>query len=200
MLTITDAARQKLIELRESKGQHGLALRLSIVGRGNEDFRYQLRFVDPASQQEGDIAFDPGDLPMLIDAASAANLQGTVIDFSGLGQGGLRIDNPNPVWPDATARRIAEVIERHINPGVRSHGGNVTLVDYRDGVASISMSGGCQGCGMAAVTLKMGVERMICEAVPEVREVVDITEHAAGSNPFYRTPADGQSSPLAGQG
>lgn len=193
MITVTDAARKKLIDIMQAKKQHGSALRLRITGRGSEEFNYELRFVDPATRAEGDTLVDVEGLPLLIDAESAPHLPGTVIDFGGLAEGGLRIDNPNPVWEDEIARAVAEVIARQINPGVRSHGGYVNLIDVQDGVAYISMNGGCQGCGVASVTLKHGIEKTIREAVPAIQSVVDTTDHTQGKNPFFRSAVSGQS-------
>ena len=68
---------------------------------------------------------------------------------------------------------------------VASHGGHVDLVGVDNGKAIIAFGGGCQGCGMADVTLKQGVEVMITDNVPEIIEVIDATDHAAGVNPFY---------------
>jgi Fe/S biogenesis protein NfuA len=72
-----------------------------------------------------------------------------------------------------------------VNPAIASHGGSVKLVEVRDDVVYLEMMGGCQGCGMAAVTLAQGVRRIIMESVPEVRDIVDVTNHEAGSNPYY---------------
>jgi len=47
------------------------------------------------------------------------------------------------------------------------------------------MGGGCQGCGMADVTLKQGVEKSIRQAVPEIGAIMDTTDHATGRNPYY---------------
>ena len=68
---------------------------------------------------------------------------------------------------------------------VAAHGGHVDLVGVDDGKAMISFGGGCQGCGMVDVTLKEGIEVMITEGVPEITEIVDLTDHDAGTNPFY---------------
>src|SRR5690349_14476455 len=95
MITVTDAAQKKLVEIMNSKGQHGSALRLRITGRGSDEFKYDLRFVDPATQSEGDVPLYAGPLAILIDGETAKYLPGTVIDFAGLADGGLRIDNPN---------------------------------------------------------------------------------------------------------
>ncbi len=69
---------------------------------------------------------------------------------------------------------------------IASHRGQVTLLDVKDGVAYIEFGGGCQGCGMANMTLKHGVDAMIREAIPEIKQVLDTTDHAAGKNPYYR--------------
>jgi len=76
---------------------------------------------------------------------------------------------------------------------VATHGGYVALLDVRDGRAFIRLGGGCQGCGMASVTLKQGIEKSILNAVPEITEVLDTTDHASGQNPFYQPAKSGQS-------
>lgn len=81
--------------------------------------------------------------------------------------------------------KIQQVFDEQINPGVASHGGFVELLDVQDNNVYIRMGGGCQGCGAADVTLKMGIERIIRESVPQVREIFDATDHASGQNPFY---------------
>lgn len=86
---------------------------------------------------------------------------------------------------DAVKQRLQELLDTAINPAVAGHGGYVELLDVQDGTAYIRMAGGCQGCGMANVTLKHGIERMIFEEVPEVTEVLDVTDHGSGSNPYY---------------
>ena len=81
--------------------------------------------------------------------------------------------------------KVQQVLDEQINPGVASHGGWVELLDVQDNTVYLRMGGGCQGCGAADVTLKMGIERLIREQVPQVREILDTTDHAAGQNPFY---------------
>ena len=99
--------------------------------------------------------------------------------------GGFSFDNPNPMWVDELSQKVAEIINSEVNPAVASHGGVVELVGVDENKAIIAFGGGCQGCGMADVTLKQGVEVMIKEKVPEIIEVIDSTDHAAGTNPFY---------------
>ena len=81
--------------------------------------------------------------------------------------------------------KVQDLIDNMINPAVAGHGGFVDLIDVKDGKVYLQMGGGCQGCGAADVTLKSGIERLIKEELPEVEEVLDTTDHASGTNPFY---------------
>src|SRR6266513_2720650 len=86
---------------------------------------------------------------------------------------------------DDLKTRVQELIDSSINPAVAGHGGWVELLDVKDSTVYLQMGGGCQGCGAADVTLKSGIERLIKEEIPEVTEVLDATDHAAGTNPYY---------------
>src|SRR6266545_407046 len=86
---------------------------------------------------------------------------------------------------DALYERVADLFDSQVNPMVARHGGRVELIDVQDAVVMVRMAGGCQGCGMADVTLRQGIEAMLQQHVPEVKGVVDITDHAAGSNPYF---------------
>jgi Fe-S cluster biogenesis protein NfuA len=91
--------------------------------------------------------------------------------------------------PDTIREVVQHLIDTQINPGIASHGGHVRLLDVRGNAVYIEMGGGCQGCGMANVTLRHGIEKVIREMVPEVGEILDVTDHAAGRNPFYASSA-----------
>ena len=82
-------------------------------------------------------------------------------------------------------RKVKELIENRINVAVASHGGRIQLVDVKEGVVYIRMEGGCQGCGMANVTLTQGVEALLKQELADVKKVVDLTDHGAGTNPYY---------------
>ena len=84
--------------------------------------------------------------------------------------------------------RVQQVLDHEINPAVAAHGGVVRLIDVRDNRVFLQLGGGCQGCGMADVTLKQGIETAIRAAVPEVGDILDVTDHASGRNPYY-TPS-----------
>ena len=83
-------------------------------------------------------------------------------------------------------QRVIQVLEEQINPAIASHGGYAELVAVEDSIAYLRLSGGCQGCGMASVTLSQGIEVAILDSVPEITEVVDVTDHAGGTNPYYQ--------------
>ncbi|MBC7736215.1 MAG: NifU family protein, partial [Candidatus Saccharibacteria bacterium] len=90
---------------------------------------------------------------------------------------------------------VQEVLDSQANPAIASHGGHVSVTDVRDGVVSMLMSGGCQGCASSAATLRGGVENMIRAAVPEVRDIIDVTDHDAGATPYYSATPDGLPTP-----
>ena len=86
---------------------------------------------------------------------------------------------------DALYEQVADIFETRINPMVASHGGRVDLVDVQDGVVLLRLGGGCQGCGMANVTLRQGIESTLRQMVPEVQGIMDVTDHAAGTDPYF---------------
>ena len=66
-----------------------------------------------------------------------------------------------------------------------AHGGHISVEKVEGGAVYLRMSGGCQGCAASAATLREGVERMLRAALPQIDKIVDVTDHAAGDNPFY---------------
>ncbi|HKA60027.1 MAG TPA: NifU family protein [Gemmatimonadales bacterium] len=93
---------------------------------------------------------------------------------------------PGAVSDDALYEQVAKVFDSQVNPMVARHGGHVELIDVQDAVVMLRMGGGCQGCGMADVTLRQGIEGMLAQLVPEVRGIVDITDHTSGANPYFQ--------------
>ena len=187
MLAITPKAREMLDSFAEQADQSDLSLRVEIVGRGPKGFQYDLQFVGTEGGSEDDYINEVDGITVRIAARSVQYLDGATLDFKEtLMGGGFSFDNPNPMWVDELSQKVAEIINSEVNPAVASHGGVVELVGVDEDKAIIAFGGGCQGCGMADVTLKQGVEVMIKEKVPEIIQVIDSTDHAAGTNPFYR--------------
>lgn len=85
------------------------------------------------------------------------------------------------------AQQVLQVLTAQINPAIAAHGGRAELVAVEEGTAYVRLGGGCQGCGMAPVTLGQGIEVAIRDAVPEIAQVVDVTDHASGTNPYFES-------------
>ena len=113
---------------------------------------------------------------------------GSEVDFVDDVRGsGFVVENPNlpPLMQNPVAAKVQQILEERINPGVASHGGWVSLIDYEAGRVFLKLGGGCQGCGMVDVTLKQGIERVLKDEIPDIVEVLDTTDHASGTNPYF---------------
>lgn len=187
MLSISPKAREMLDQFAEQADESNeMLLRVEIVGRGPNGFQYDLQFVSSDDRKDDDVELELEEMRVLVAARSVQYLEGATIDYKEtLMGGGFSFDNPNPLWVDELSKAVAEIIASEVNPVVASHGGHVDLIGVDSGKAIIAFGGGCQGCGMVDVTLKQGVEVMIKDSVPGISEVVDATDHAAGTNPFY---------------
>lgn len=199
IVEITKAARDQITSLRESEGITDLHLGLRITGVGSQGFIYETSFLRADDVGSTDVVEDHDGLPVAIALDSVDDLRGAVLDLSGDGTGpGLVMRNPNVPSPTiggvdlselnltgTTEEKIRTLLEKQINPAIASHGGVANLVDVEGEVAHLELGGGCQGCGLAAITLRQGIEKAILDAIPEITEVVDVTDHAMGANPFY---------------
>ncbi len=207
LLTITDEAMKMVQEARNAENDaDSLALWIEIIGSRGNAYDYDLYFqsMEDASPSDVLISSDgSSDVPVVIPAPSVELIRGSRLEWSDDGEGGLVMINPNTPAGDnglpegvvegdfssPVAQRILEVIDEDINRAIASHGGYAELVAVGDGVAYVRMMGGCQGCGLASVTLSQGIEAAIKNAVPEIRRVADVTNHNAGTNPFYQASA-----------
>lgn len=196
ILDVSESALAKVLQIREGEEDSEiLGLRVEITGTNGADFTYDLTF-DPISEApEAAEVYEVSDLTLIIPAESVENLTGATLDLpSNPMQGGLVIRNPNK--PDLLAGhdielsgpladKLQQLLDRHINPSLAAHGGYAQLERVEDTVVYISMGGGCQGCAMSAATLREGITAMISQALPEVTQVIDVTDHEAGENPYY---------------
>jgi Fe/S biogenesis protein NfuA len=185
LLEVTKTAQEKIQGVIEAEDVEVEGLRIGIEGRSATAFQYSLGLA--TETEEDDIVIEIGTFKVLVDAKSAADLKGAVIDYvEDLNSSGFKIENPNiPTWDNPKAQKIQELIDERINPAVAAHGGQIDLLNVEDETIYIHMGGGCQGCGMANVTLKHGIEAMIQEVFPEIKQVIDTTDHASGTNPYY---------------
>ncbi len=196
VMSVTDPALAKVLEIRsgEDDGDE-LGLRIEITGSGGPDFDYDLAFVPLEEATETDRIDRFGELSIIVPADTVVDLQGATLDLpANPMQGGLVVRNPNRPDPLAGADleltgdlpdKVQQLLDKNINPSLGSHGGFATLVGVEGTEVFLTMGGGCQGCSMSAATLREGIQRVILEAIPEVTDVVDATDHESGENPFY---------------
>ena len=200
-LAITQKAQQKVLGFREGVADsERQAMWVEVTGVQNGEWTYNISLKPLDGAGPDDSLQYSGDLGIVVPEADIDKLQGATVDWSDdLMSGGLLVVNPNKPDPASPAiggrpevdlsgpvpQRVMQVIEQQINPAIAAHGGSAELVAVEDDTAYVRLGGGCVGCGMASVTLGQGIEVAILEAVPEVRQVVDVTDHASGTNPYF---------------
>jgi Fe/S biogenesis protein NfuA len=198
ILTITDKALAKVLEIRaQEPDADDLALGIKVSGINGTQYAYEMAMVRLEAVSEGNVIEHHGELPVFVPQADVEKLRGASLDMSrDLLNPGLVIDNPNgpspaigEIDPEAltgpVAQRVQEVLDRQINPSIASHGGIAQLVAVEESTAYLRLGGGCQGCGLASVTLSQGIETALLQSVPEITSVVDVTDHSSGENPYY---------------
>lgn len=189
MISITEAAQEQIRATLEESGESVIGLRVIALAPR----QYRMDLVEEGESHPEDIEQKFEGFSAYLDPHTAEVLDGATVEYVENESGaGFRIDNPKDTPERPTEGADAEVWDRvqalldsTINPSVAMHGGMITLIGVQDGVVSVEMGGGCQGCGMANVTLRHGVEAMLREEIPEVVEVRDVTDHAGGRNPYY---------------
>lgn len=201
-LKVSDRARAMVVDVRASETDADrLALWLEVNGVAGSSYTYDMYFEAATDAGPDDLVQHDDELTVVIPEASVEKIRGATLDVSGEGQdAGMVIINPNSPPPSGSpamggrppadlsgdvAQRVVAVLERQINPSIAAHGGRADLVAIEESIAYLRLSGGCQGCGLAKVTLSQGIEVAITDAIPEVTSVVDVTDHASGSNPYY---------------
>ena len=196
VLVVSEAALVKVLEVRDAEDDPAsLCLHIAITGINGVDYAYDLSF-DPIDELEGPHRiYTQRDLTLAVPEEDIEKLLGAVLDLpSASGQSGLVIRNPNRPNPllgvkleltGDIADKVQQLLAEAINPGLAAHGGYTSLVGVEDSRVFLTMGGGCQGCSLSAQTMVQGIQSAIMEAIPEVTEVVDATDHTAGENPFY---------------
>ncbi len=205
IVSVTDHARRVVLDaMSQEPDPERLALWLEVRGVESGSFIYDLFFQALADAGEGDAVHEDGDLKVVVPAASVERLRGAKLEWSDEGAGGLMLVNPNNPTPEELAPgvpaevleaglegplavRVKSVLESVVNPSIASHGGRSDLVamDEEGAVAYLQLSGGCQGCAMSRMTLTQGIETALRDEIPELLQIVDVTDHATGENPYY---------------
>ena len=193
MLTITDLAQSKIAELIGKSPNPVKGLRIGATSVSPLKVDYRMAFIAEGQESDDDTVIPYDGFDVYVDRDSCDNVQEATVDYvEGLMGSGFKIERPRtlPEGVDGSLLdRVQHVLDEKINPAVSGHGGRVSLIDLKEKTVYLQLEGGCQGCGMADVTLKQGIEVMIKESVPEIEEIYDVTDHANGKNPYYRAPA-----------
>ncbi len=201
VLEVTPAAYAVVLDARAGEDDaERLALWVEVTGAAEGSYTYDIYFQAATDAGPGDAVAEQDGLPVVVPEASVARVRGARLDWSDEGEGGLVMVNPNtPPVPESRrdiptgdltselAQRIIAVLESEVNPSIAAHGGRADLVAVEEATAYLRLSGGCQGCGLARVTLSQGIEVALRDAVPELVSVVDVTDHASGTNPYFES-------------
>lgn len=202
VLEISEKARKRVLEIRAGEEQGDtLALWVEVAGVAGSEYAYDLYFDVPGEATDDDVVEQHDGLTVVIPWDSVERLQGATLEMSrDLLNPGLVITNPNKPPVEASpgirvpapeeltgsvAERVQYVLDEFVAPSIAAHGGTAELVAVDGDAAVLRLGGGCQGCGHAAATLSHGIEVAIKQAVPEITRVVDVTDHAGGTNPYY---------------
>ena len=195
-MEVTDSALKELAHILETHAAPVTGIR--IQGESTSplkvDFKMSMTQVDSVTEEDELISFKYEDsvVNIYMDSESQPYGKHLKLDYvQALMRNGFKIDYKPPL-PDHIDEdvytSVQRIIEDKINPAIASHGGSVSLVDLKDNIMFLQFSGGCQGCAASAVTLRDGIEEMVKREIPQIEEIIDITDHAMGKNPYYKPP------------
>jgi Fe/S biogenesis protein NfuA len=192
MIEITPSAQDYFTQLIEQQDDSRPGLRISVVNPGTPRAGCDLQFCPAGEERQDDHCMEFASFKLFVDDASKDWLNEAVIDFEVDSTGGqLTIRAPNikgsmPGEDAALSERVAWILETEVNPSLAGHGGVVALEGITEDLEIVlRFGGGCQGCGMADVTLKDGIETTLKSHFPEINGVLDATDHSTGENPYY---------------
>ena len=199
---IGEKAIAKILEIKEQEpGDNDYALFLQIDGVQGNQYTYDLSFLDLEQARSDDKRLEFDELVVIIASKDLDKFNNAKLELSDDPAGpGLTMDNPNTPSPaifgnpDEMPELTGELAEKgqtglesQINPAIASHGGVAQLVGVEGQDIYLKLGGGCQGCGMAQVTLTQGIETSLREAIPEIGNIIDATDHASGDNPYFES-------------
>lgn len=193
MINITPDAEDYLAQLLEKQAVEGMSVRVFITQPGTKYAETCLAYCRPEEVHASDFIQQMDKLRVYVEAMSVPYLEEAIIDFAKDRMGGqLTIKAPNAKMPKVNQdspveERINYLLYTEINPGLASHGGEVSLVELtEEGIAVLQFGGGCQGCSAVDMTLKDGVEASLVAKIPEVTGVRDVTDHTKADNAYFK--------------
>ena len=193
MVTVSESAQRYLSQLITNQESGGMGVRMFVTQPGTKMAETCLAYCQPEDIVEDDEIVELEGFKLYLEKKSVPFLDEAYVDYAEEKMGGqLTIKAPNAKMPKIDANsslpeRINYILVTDINPGLASHGGEVSLVEITDEmIAILRFGGGCQGCSAVSITLKDGVETRLLEVIPELKGVKDVTDHTVTENAYYK--------------
>ena len=185
-LEVTERAAQRIRQFRERQGHPEAWVSISPGGLQGDRLQYTFSLVEPGDPRPDEVLVaGTEDITFVAPRVISRHVVGARVDADPM-SGALELQTDYDPDSDPLASAVQRLLDEEINPAVAAHGGYIGLLDIADGVAYVQMGGGCQGCGLAEVTLSQGVRTAILERFEQLHDVVDTTDHAQGTNPYYQ--------------
>jgi len=193
MVTVSESAQGYLAQLISSQDSQGVGVRMFVTQPGTKFAETCLAYCQPEDVIEDDEIITLEGFKLYLEQKSLPFLEEAYVDYAEEKMGGqLTIKAPNAKMPkidddSPLPDKINYILATDINPGLASHGGEVSLVEItEDSIAVLRFGGGCQGCSAVSITLKDGVESRLLEVIPELAGVSDVTDHSVTENAYYK--------------
>jgi len=192
-MNITEAAQDYLAGLLAKQSVDGVSVRMFVTQPGTKFAETCLAYCRPGEEKDNDEVMELPQFNVYLEKNSLLYLDDAVVDYAEDKMGGqLTIKAPNAKMPKVNADsplqdQINYILFTEINPGLASHGGEVSLEDLTpENIAVLKFGGGCQGCSAVDITLKNGVEATLLEKVPALKGIRDVTDHSVTENAYYQ--------------
>jgi len=193
MVTVSESAQRYLSQLITNQDASETGVRMFVTQPGTKMAETCLAYCQPEDVIEDDEIIVLEGFKLYLEQKSLPFLEEAYVDYAEEKMGGqLTIKAPNAKMPKISddsplPDRIKYILATDINPGLSSHGGDVSLVEITEEmIVILRFGGGCQGCSAVSITLKDGVEKRLLEVLPEIKGVKDVTDHTVTENAYYK--------------
>jgi len=192
-INITESAQEYLAGLLAKQTTEGMSVRMFVTQPGTKYAETCLAYCRPGEEKDNDERIELTHIKVLLEKSSLPYLDEAEVDYAQDRMGGqLTIKAPNAKMPkvnkdSSLSEQVSYLLLTEINPGLASHGGDVSLAELtKDNVAVLKFGGGCQGCSAVSITLKDGVEKTLLERLPQLTGVRDVTDHTVTENAYFQ--------------
>lgn len=185
-LRLSEGAAERIRQFRQRQGHPEAWVAVAPGALQGDRLQYSFSLVEAGEPRPDEVLVQGApDITFVAPRVIARHVVGSRVEADPL-SGALTLKTDYDPDSDPLVGAVQALLDQEINPAVAAHGGYIGLLDIADGVAYVQMGGGCQGCGLAEVTLSQGVRAAILDRFSELHDVVDTTDHAQGTNPYYQ--------------